>query len=127
MRPPPKRIKTRMAQVFGDSALCTFRLEHEPSCADRNFEPFSTSNLLNAAVYGVLFTRFLPYFGCDAVQVSWKDLQSSMEVLRQFHLLLVLDFVDDELWALDEALGWDAARKQVTVMSCKRVLRARGV
>ena len=26
----------------------------------------------------------------------------------------MLDFVDDEMWALEEALGWKQARKQVT-------------
>eukprot|EP00752_Nemacystus_decipiens_P012166 g10785.t1 len=46
-------------------------------------------------------------------KVSWEALKTSMEVLMRFHLILVLDFVDDEMWALNEALGWDAARKQV--------------
>lgn len=57
---------------------------------------------------------------CGVGQVTWEALKTSMEVLQRFHLILVLDFVDDEMWALNEALGWDAARKQVRVrvLSC---------
>ncbi|CAM9519665.1 unnamed protein product, partial [Hapterophycus canaliculatus] len=46
-------------------------------------------------------------------QVSWEDLRSAIEVLQKFHLILVLDYVEDEMWALEEALGWKQARKQV--------------
>eukprot|EP00903_Cladosiphon_okamuranus_P017092 g15749.t1 len=46
-------------------------------------------------------------------KVTFKDLKRSMEILQRFHLILVLDFVDDEMWALKEALGWEAPRKQV--------------
>lgn len=46
-------------------------------------------------------------------QVSWTSFKTAMEVLQRFNLILVLDFVDDEMWALEEALGWTQARKQV--------------
>lgn len=46
-------------------------------------------------------------------KVSWYDFRAAIENLRRFNLILVLDFVDDEMWALEEALGWKQARKQV--------------
>ncbi|CAM9726146.1 unnamed protein product [Ectocarpus sp. 12 AP-2014] len=46
-------------------------------------------------------------------KVTWKDLEMAMEILRRFNLILILEFVDDEMWALEEALGWTQARKQV--------------
>ncbi|CAM9814042.1 unnamed protein product [Ectocarpus sp. 12 AP-2014] len=46
-------------------------------------------------------------------KVTWKDLKMAMEILRRFNLILILEFVDDEMWALEEALGWTQARKQV--------------
>ncbi|CAB1111141.1 unnamed protein product [Ectocarpus sp. CCAP 1310/34] len=49
------------------------------------------------------------------MQVTWEDLKMAMEILRMFNLILVLEFVDDEMWALEEALGWTQARKQVSV------------
>lgn len=50
-------------------------------------------------------------------QVTWQHLKSAMEILRRFNLILVLDFVDDEMWALEEALGWTQARKQARPLS----------
>eukprot|EP00904_Undaria_pinnatifida_P002101 jgi/Undpi1/11892/HiC_scaffold_4.g01591.m1 len=46
-------------------------------------------------------------------KVTWTDFRAAVENLRRFNLILVLDFVDDEMWALEEALGWKQARKQV--------------
>lgn len=46
-------------------------------------------------------------------QVDAKYFKAAMETLRRFNVLLVLDFVDDEMWALEEAFGWKQARKQV--------------
>ncbi|CAN0381198.1 unnamed protein product [Ectocarpus sp. 12 AP-2014] len=46
-------------------------------------------------------------------KVTWKDLKMAMEILRKFNIILILEFVDDEMWALEEALGWTQARKQV--------------
>ena len=46
-------------------------------------------------------------------QVDWRDFELALDNLARFNLLLVLDFVDDEMWALEEALGWKEARKQV--------------
>lgn len=47
------------------------------------------------------------------VQIAWEDLKSAMNVLRRFNLVLVLEFVEDEMWALEEAFGWSSPRKQV--------------
>ncbi|CAM9474717.1 unnamed protein product [Ectocarpus fasciculatus] len=45
-------------------------------------------------------------------QIAWEDLKSAMNVLRRFNLVLVLEFVEDEMWALEEAFGWSFPRKQ---------------
>lgn len=43
-----------------------------------------------------------------------------MNVLRRFNLVLVLEFVEDEMWALEEAFGWSSPRKQVRDLLPKR-------
>lgn len=51
----------------------------------------------------------------------------AMEILRRFNLILILEFVDDEMWALEEALGWTQARKQVCALYMTRRVRGRQV
>ncbi|CAB1119604.1 unnamed protein product [Ectocarpus sp. CCAP 1310/34] len=45
-------------------------------------------------------------------QIAWEDLKSAMNVLRRFNLVLVLEFVEDEMWALEEAFGWSLPRRK---------------
>lgn len=68
---------------------------------------------MNAANGVLIVCRFFLYLYGKRDQVTWQNLKSAMEILRQFNLVLVLDFVDDETWAIEEALGWTQARKQV--------------
>lgn len=47
------------------------------------------------------------------MQIKWADFKSALETLQKFNVLLILDYVDDEMWALEETFGWKEARKQV--------------
>lgn len=46
-------------------------------------------------------------------QVEWEEFEMAVETLQKFNLVLILDYVNDEMWALEEALGWTQARIQV--------------
>lgn len=46
-------------------------------------------------------------------KVDWRNFKQAVDILAQFNLLLILDFVNDEMWTLHETLGWHEARKQV--------------
>ncbi|CAM9914593.1 unnamed protein product [Ascophyllum nodosum] len=46
-------------------------------------------------------------------KVTWDNFLSAIEILERFNLILMLDFVDDEMWALEEALGWTQQRRVV--------------
>lgn len=51
-------------------------------------------------------------------QVEWRDFERAIDTLERFNLLLVMDFVDDEIWALEKALGWKESRVQVRDCVC---------
>jgi len=46
-------------------------------------------------------------------KISWEDFESALDILQRFHLVLMLEWIDDSHKMIEEALGWLQPPRQV--------------